>query len=419
MIIIRLALKSVLNRRFTALLTVFSIALSVMLLLGVERLRQEARSSFANTISDTDLVVGARSGAIQLLLYSVFRIGNATNNISWQSYRDIVDHPQIKWTIPLSLGDSHRGYRVMGTNLDYFKHYRFARDRALEFAEGKPFTDLYDAVLGAEVAEALDYRLGQAIVIAHGVETVSFALHEDKPFRVVGILERTGTPVDRTVHVSLEGIEALHIDWVAGMPIPGLAMSAEQVAQRDLTPKAITAFLVGLHSKVSTFRVQRFINDYAHEPLLAIIPGVALQELWDLMRIAEQALLAVSSFVVLVGLTGMVTVLLTSLNERRREMAILRAAGARPMHVFGLIMGEAMCMTLGGIMLGVALLYVLLQLAQPLIQTRFGLFMAIGSPSAYELILLGAVLVAGLLISAVPSYRAYRYSLADGMTVRL
>ncbi|MGF1615758.1 MAG: ABC transporter permease [Gammaproteobacteria bacterium] len=419
MIIIRLALKSVLNRRFTALLTVFSIALSVMLLLGVERLRQEARSSFANTISGTDLVVGARSGTIQLLLYSVFRIGNATNNISWQSYRDIVDHPQIKWTIPLSLGDSHRGYRVMGTNLDYFKHYRFARDRALEFAEGKPFTDLYDAVLGAEVAEALDYRLGQAIVIAHGVETVSFALHEDKPFRVVGILERTGTPVDRTVHVRLEGIEALHIDWVAGMPIPGLAMSAEQVAQRDLTPKAITAFLVGLHSKVSTFRVQRFINDYAHEPLLAIIPGVALQELWDLMRIAEQALLAVSSFVVLVGLTGMVTVLLTSLNERRREMAILRAAGARPMHVFGLIMGEAMCMTLGGITLGVALLYVLFQLAQPLIQTRFGLFMAIGSPSAYELILLGAVLVAGLLISAVPSYRAYRYSLADGMTVRL
>lgn len=419
MIIIRLALKSVLNRRFTALLTVFSIALSVMLLLGVERLRQEARSSFANTISDTELVVGARSGAIQLLLYSVFRIGNATNNISWQSYRDIVDHPQIKWTIPLSLGDSHRGYRVLGTNLDYFKHYRFARDRALEFAEGKPFADLYDAVLGAEVAKTLDYRLGQAIIIAHGVETVSFALHEDKPFRVVGILERTGTPVDRTVHVSLDGIEALHIDWVAGMPIPGLAMSPEQVAQRDLKPKAITAFLVGLHSKVSAFRVQRFINDYAHEPLLAIIPGVALQELWDLMRIAEQALLAVSSFVVLVGLTGMMTVLLTSLNERRREMAILRAAGARPIHVFGLIMGEAMCMTLGGIALGVALLYLVLQLAQPLIAARFGLFMAIGAPSAYELTLLGAVLVAGLLISAVPSYRAYRYSLADGMTVRL
>lgn len=419
MAIFRLALKSVLNRRLTALLTVSSIALSVTLLLGVERVRHEARSSFANTISGTDLVVGARSGAIQLLLYSVFRIGNATNNISWQSYREIADHPRIKWTIPLSLGDSHRGFRVLGTNQDYFKHYRFARGRTLEFAEGKPFTELYDAVLGAEVAHVLDYQLGQEIIVAHGAGDVSFALHEDKPFEVAGILKPTGTPVDRTVHVSLEALEAIHVGWAGGMPIPGLAMPAERVAQLDLTPKAVTAFLVGLHSKVSTFRVQRFINEFREEPLLAILPGVALQELWDLVGVAEQALLAVSGFVVLVGLTGMVTVLLTSLNERRREMAILRAVGARPGHVFGLIMGEALFMTLCGILVGLGLLYGLLLALQPLVEAQFGLFIALGAPSSYELILLGIVLMVGFLISAVPSYRAYRYSLADGMTVRL
>ena len=241
MAIFSLAWKSLINRRFTALLTVLSIALSVTLLVGVERLRTEARASFANTLSGTDLIVGARSGPVQLLLYSVFRIGDATNNFSWQSYRDIAAMPKVAWTVPISLGDSHRGFRVLGTTPGYFEHYRYARDRQLVIAEGQPFADLYDAVLGAEVAEKLGYRIGDPIVVAHGASDVSFARHDDKPFTVVGILARTGTPVDRTVHVSLEAIEAIHVDWQSGAPIRGLSISAEQARAMDLTPKAITA----------------------------------------------------------------------------------------------------------------------------------------------------------------------------------
>ena len=121
-----LALKSLRNRKFTTLLTVATIALSVTLLLGVERIRKEARTSFTNTISGTDLIVGGRTGPVQLLLYSVFRIGYATNNISWQSYEEIARNPNVKWSIPISLGDSHQGYRVMGTSDEYFKYFRFA-----------------------------------------------------------------------------------------------------------------------------------------------------------------------------------------------------------------------------------------------------------------------------------------------------
>jgi putative ABC transport system permease protein len=420
MAVARLALKSLYNRRFTVLLTVLAIALSVTLLLGVEKLRTEARASFANTISGTDLVVGARSGSVQLLLYSVFRIGSATNNISWDSYQDILGHPRVTWAIPISLGDSHRGYPVLGTSLDYFEHYRFARDRRLELAEGRVFDDVFDAVLGAEVAEKLGYRLDEQIVVAHGGGQVSFLHHDDKPFRVVGILERTGTPVDRTVHVSLEGMEAMHIDWVGGAaPRRGARISAEEARAMDLTPTAITAVLLGLDSRIATFQVQRFINEYRHEPLLAILPGVALQELWDLMGVAERALLVVSAFVVLVGLTGMLTVILASLNERRREMAILRSVGARPLHVFALFMSESALLALLGVLLGVGLLYGTLFVAQPLIADRFGLFVAIGMLSAYDLSILGVVLVAALIIGAIPSYRAYRYSLADGLTIRV
>lgn len=417
--IFALAWRSLLNRRVTAGLTILSIALSVALLVGVERLRTEARSSFANTLSGTDLIVGARSGPVQLLLYAVFRIGDATNNIGWRSYQDIASHPQVAWSVPISLGDSHRGFRVLGTNTDYFDHYRYARGRELVIDRGARFADLYDAVIGAEVAEALGYDIGDPIVLAHGASDVSFARHEDKPFRVVGILARTGTPVDRTVHVSLEGIEAIHVDWQRGAPVPGLSVSADQARAMDLTPKAITAALVGLKSKVATFQVQRYVNDYGAEPLSAVLPGVALSQLWNLIGIAENALLIVSVFVVVVGLVGMLTALLTGLNERRREMAILRSVGARPGHVFGLIMGEAGVLTLLGVLLGLALLYGLLLLGQPLVESRFGIFIAISPPLPYELALLGGVLAAGVLVGILPSYRAYRLSLADGLSLRV
>ena len=417
--ILNLAIKSLWNRRFTAILTLISIALSVALLLGVERLRTESRASFANTISGTDLIVGARSGQTQLLLYSVFRIGNATNNISWESYQELSRHKRVKWSIPIALGDSHHGFRVMGTSKEYFTHYHYARDRALGFREGVPFSGVYDAVLGAEVAKQLDYQLDEKIVIAHGAGKVNLFSHDDKPFTVVGILKPTGTPVDRTVHVSLAGIEAIHVDWQGGNRPTGLRLSAEQALEKDLTPTSITAAYLGLKSRISTFKVQRHVNEFKAEPLMAIIPGVALQELWDMMGVAERALIAVSAFVVLVGLTGMVTVILTSLNERRREMAILRSVGARPWHVTALIIGEGITLTLLGTLLGIALLYGLLLFAQPLIENHFGLFIPIDWPSHYELYLLVAVQLVALLISILPAWRAYRYSLADGMTIRI
>ena len=416
--ILLLTFKSLRNRKFTVGLTVLSIALSVALLLGVERIRTESRSSFTNTISGTDLVVGARSGPVQLLLYSVFRIGYATNNISWQSYQEIAALPSVSWTIPISLGDSHKGYRVMGTSAEYFTHFRYGSRQELRFSDGKPFADLYEAVLGAEVARKLGYAKDSSLVIAHGAGDVSFIEHADKPFTVVGILAPTGTPVDRTVHVSLEAIEAIHIDWRNDSPMTGISISADQARRVNLTPRAITAFLVKLDSPIATFKVQRLINQYRGEPLTAILPGVALQQLWELIGIAEKALIAVSAFVVVVGLLGMSTALMTSLNERRREMAILRSLGARPIHVFSLIIGEAILVTGAGIVCGIALLYGLLITAQPMLAGRFGLSIAISFFSTYELVLMGVVLLAGVAAGIVPAWKIYRYSLSDGMTIK-
>ena len=417
--IMHLAARSILNRRVTALLTIFAIAVSTTLLLGVERIRTEARAGFAHTISGTDLIVGSRSGAIQLLLYSVFRIGDPTNNIQWDSYEEIAAAPEVAWTIPISLGDSHRGFRVMGTDHNYFEHYRYAKTRMLDLDQGRPFSDVFETVLGADVAATLGYQVNQEIVLAHGVGVTSFAQHDNRPFRVVGILKKTATPVDRTVHVTLEGIEAMHVGWESGARMPGRPISAADVTSMDLRPDELTAFLVGLSSRIATFKVQRKVNEFAREPLLAIIPGVALQQVWDLVSIVEVALLAVSAFVALTGLMVMLSAILTSLNERRREMAILRAVGARPWHVFALLVSEAGLLAVGGVVLGIGLVYLLSFLLRPVVEAQFGIYFGIAPPGLYEATIALVVAGAALLLASLPAWRAYRNSLADGMTIRI
>ncbi|MBK7953370.1 MAG: ABC transporter permease [Candidatus Accumulibacter sp.] len=414
-----LAARSAWNRRLTLGMTLISVALSVTLLLAVERVRHEARASFAQSVAGTDLVVGARSSPVQLMLYAVFRLGEATNNIRWPSYRAIADNPAVAWAIPLSLGDSHHGFPVIGTSPAYFEHFHYGDSQALAFSAGKPFADLFDAVLGAEVAERLGYHVGDRIVLNHGMGEVSLAEHTDKPFTVVGILARTGTPLDRSVHIGLQAMEAIHLDWQGGAPLPGLAIPAEYVRKFDLTPKEITAVLVGLKSRAAVFKVQRQINAYAAEPLLAVLPGVALDQLWQVVAMAERTLLAVSAMVVAVGLCGLVAVVLASLGERRRELAILRSVGARPLEVFLLLSAEGLFITALGALLGLALLTLLTAVLGPLAQAHFGLAIRATWISSDELILLAAVVGIGLIASLLPGYRAYRLSLADGLMPRL
>ena len=414
-----LAAHSAWNRRLTLGVTLLAVALSVTLLLGVERIRHAARDSFARSVAGTDLVVGARTSPVQLMLYAVFRIGEASNNIRWQSYRAIADNPAVAWSIPLSLGDSHHGFPVVGTSSAYFEHFHYADAQPLSFAQGQPFAELFDAVLGGEVAERLAYHLGDRIVLNHGMGEVGLAEHADKPFTVVGILDRTGTPVDRSVHISLPAMEAIHLDWQGGAPLPGLAIPAEYVRKFDLTPKEITAVLVGLHSRAAVFKVQRQINTYAGEPLLAVLPGVALDQLWQVVGVAERTLLAVSAMVVVVGLSGLVAVLLASLGERRRELAILRSVGARPTDLFLLLCVEGLFVVLLGTLLGLALLALLGALLAPLAQAQLGLVIDARWISPDEIVLLAAVVGVGLIASLVPGYRAYRMSLADGLTPRV
>ncbi|UPG84505.1 ABC transporter permease [Luteibacter aegosomatis] len=418
MSLLYVTLRSLSQRKAGVALSLLTIALSVFLLLGVERVRADARQGFAGSVSGVDLLVGARTGPVSLLLYAVFHVGEATNNITWKSYKDIAAMPEVAWTVPLSLGDSHRGFRVTGTTADFFRHYRYGRANRLSFADGKPFDDLYDAVIGSQVARRLHYEVGDTIVLSHGLGGALLAQHADKPFRIGGVLAPTGTPVDASILVSLPAIEAIHLDWRSGVPLPGTATTAEQARHADLEPKAITAALVGLRSRLSAFAVQRAIDEYPEEPLLAVLPGVALGELWHLVGAAENALRVVSAMVLLAGMSGMLATLVGMLNERRREMAVLRSVGASARAIFALLVIESTVLTLAGMIAGWLLLALVTAAAHDYLLVNAGLVVD-QAPAPGEWPLLGAVFAVGVLAGCIPGWMAYRRSLADGLQVRL
>lgn len=415
-----LAVRSLWARRYTALLTILSIATAVLLFLAVENLRQGARASFERTISGTDLIVGARSSPVNLVLYSVFQIGDPTNNITWETYEDIAARSDVAWAVPISLGDTHRGYRVVGTTQEYFERYKYAGDKAIGFADGQPFDDLFDTVLGAQVARELGYDMGTTLTLSHGLGATSFVNHDEKPFRVVGILESTGTPVDRSVYVGVSAIEAIHVGWQDGTPTAASRIvSQDRLRSLNLQPESVTALLIGATSRIQTLRLQRDLNTYAQEPLQAVIPGVALSQLWGTVSIVERALAIVSGFVVAVGLIGVLTSILTTLNERRREMAILRSVGAKGRTIIGLLVSEAALIALVGAVLGVILLYVLMWGLSPYLEARFSISAVKAFPGLTDLYVVVVLTVISALLGFIPALVALKRSVSDGLSTRI
>ena len=415
--LLKLTFNSLYARLLTVAMTVFAISLSLMLYMSVEKLRTSAYTSFTDTISQTDLIVGARTSSVQLLLYSVFRIGNATNNITWESYEDVINKKEVAWSVPISLGDSHKGFRVMGTNNEFFKRYKFRGGQSIELGQGKNLDDLYDVIIGAGVAEKLNYSVGTPLIVSHGLQ--SFSDHDDQPFKVSGILAKTGTPVDNTVIVSLEAIEAIHVDWSTGAKIPGQITPVEEIRQMDLSPKNITAALIGVNSKLQIFQLQRWINEYPEESLSSILPGVALQELWRIVGVVENLLLGISVTVIFTTLIGMTAIIFSSLNERRREMAIWRAMGASPKVVIGLLMLEAFIISVMSIIVSTVMLFLSLYVLQPWIDNTYGILVNIEMLAVKDIYIFMLFIIAASLVSLIPAIRAYWFSINDGMTIKI
>ena len=423
-----LAFKSFRNRKFTSFLCVLSIALSLSLFLMVEKLRVGIEEGFTNSISNADLIVGARSGPLQLLLYTIFHMDSPTNNISIESYNAIKGHPAVDWTVPISLGDSYKGYRVVATNTNFLAHYRFGRGKKISLREGVWKDHVFGVVLGDKVYRELKHQLGDSIILSHGLSEESFLHHDQTPFKVTGILNPTGTPVDKSVYISLYGMEAIHAthegegehegeDEHAGEDEHDSdhKINLDKFSKENLKNDQITSFILRTKNRTALLGLQRFISTYQGEPLSAIIPAVTLTQLWEMLDQLERAFKGVSFFVVVMGFLTILIILYMSLEQRHREIAILRSVGVSAGKITLLLVTEAVLLSCMGAILGLFLQYVFLFFVSPLLEFQYAIHISMAWPSRQEIFVLCWGVALGSLFGLVPAFKAYRTSLTNGL----
>ena len=401
---IKLAIQSALSRKASLLIIVFSAAISVTILLAVFKIRDDTKTSFTNAISGVDLVVGGKGSPTELILHSIFHIGRPTSLVPGSAIKEIESISQVKWLVPLQLGDSYRSYPVIGTTTDFFQQIR-AQNKALAFSSGHSFGggNQREVVLGANVARQFKHQLSDKITLSHGSGIGPAQDHSDIPFTIVGILEANGTPIDNSILISTQSFNGLH-DGSDG-----------KVEFVQLSNSQYSAFFLGLTQRSAVFSVRRQIDSLKSPPLMAVMPGVALDDLWKTLEVAENALLLVSVGVVLTSILGIAAALLISLESRRRELATLRAVGVKPLEIFFLIILESLFIITAGIILGWIFLQALVFTFSDWLMKEWGILSAVGPPSANDLIGLLMILIAALICSIIPGIKAYRLALNDGL----
>ena len=413
---IRIAAASVRSRMIPTILVILALTTSMALLLAVDRIQDATKKGFNQSLGGVDLVLGPRESGIELILYTVFHLGRPTNNITTETLQDIERSSLIDWAIPIALGDSHRGFRVISTTTRYFDHIQFDGDQSLTFSTGRPFNNLNDVVIGSTVASELGYSVGSSIFVTHGSEGLG-ATHDDFAFRVSGILDPTGTPTDQAIFVSLEGYELIHLGWKNGSKTVSLKnLDISQIPKERLYPMTITAAYLGLTSKLNLFKVSRSINEYPEEAVSAVIPGIALAELWSMVGSVDFVFRIFNWLIIGISLIGMVTMILTGLDSRTREMTILRSLGATPAHLASMVLIETALVSIISVFFSIGLVRILTWGVADFLSQWAGIRIDLTWISFPEFKILMIIVLAGLCASLIPAALVYRRSLARGFS---
>jgi putative ABC transport system permease protein len=359
-----------------------------MLLLGIEKIKIEVKNNFVSSVAGTDLIIGARGSPTQLVLYSVFHLGRSTNNINQNTIDYINNHKNVEWAIPISLGDTYKKFPVIATERIMFEKYKYDYDKHLSFKEGNVFDDDFEVVVGYKTG----LKVGDIINLSHGRGEQT---HKEK-FKVVGILAISGTPIDTSLIITLNAMDIIHAGYLP-------------------KKRQITSMFIGLKEKRKIFSVQREFNSYKGEPLTAILPGATIEEMWSTLNIFEKALILISSVTTISSLMGLSATVLAGLNERKREITILRVLGANPLDICFLISIEVMFVILCGIMFGVLCLYLSIFAFSSSILIKYGIRIGISALTLNEYLLLLKIFASGVLLSLIPSIKAYSIGLRSGL----
>jgi putative ABC transport system permease protein len=357
-------------------------------------------------------VLGARGSELQLVLNTVYHLDTSPGNIPWTLYRDVKHDRLVKWAIPYAVGDNYRGFRVVGTTPEIFSDFEYVRGRKLALAQGRKFDpDKREAVLGSFVAEQTGLVYNAKFPVYHGVVFNEAEKHEGE-YTVCGILEPTGTPVDRVVWIPIDGIFMMdrHVLRGAGeeyRPEHGKAIPDEHKEVGAVLLKFRGGAAAGWQFKE---RVQR-----GNRATLAWPIEGSIRQLFEKLGWVTRVLAMVAYLVVAVAVGGILASLYNTMNERRREFAILRALGAARARVFSVIVAEAATIAAIGALLGFLVYGVILAAATALLRQRTGVVLDVFAPHPVLWIAPLGMLLLGAVAGLLPAWKAYATDVADNL----
>lgn len=404
--------RSLRQHALSSFVTVLVCALASGLVLSVFSLERQARSAFTADVG-FDGVLGARGSELQLVLNAVFHLETSPGNIPWSLYEEFANTPGVDLAVPYAVGDNYGGYRLVGTTDTLFEEWTYGDGKKLEVAPGHVFFDpaLREAVVGSQAAKGTGLALGDVFQPVHGFSADGTFVH-DTDYRVVGVLEPTGTPLDRVIFIPIEGIFRMDGHVLRG---GGEDFVPDPTAQIPDEHKEVSAVLLKLSSNRRARTLAEQVNRQGDVATLAAPISTVMVEIFDKLGRAVLVLRAVAFLVVIEGALAILAALWNTMNERRREFAILRALGARRRTVFSAIVLEATAIALIGAALGY-LLYGLVGLAAAeYLRTEVGVLLEVFAWQPIFAWVLPASAVLGAVAGLLPAVRAYSTEVASNL----
>ncbi|HDP34796.1 MAG TPA: ABC transporter permease [Candidatus Hydrogenedentes bacterium] len=399
----RIAWSYLWNRKLTTLLTILSVALGVGLISAVLTLREETQRRFEEEGQAFDIVLGAKGNPLQLVLSSVYFLDAPTGNMDIAIFNELKEHEDVIAAYPVGMGDTYKGYRIVGTTRDLMD-FSYGDRAPYALAEGRYFEAPFEAVIGANVAQETSLKMGATFVGTHGFVDSPYAeAHENHPYTVVGILERSGSPNDRAIFCDIQSVWDVHSH--------GGEHNHDDQCEHHRPHDEITAALIKLASPAIRFEFKDLVN--RNYNAMAAIPIQEIQKLYEqLLGMAKLVLLAIGYLVVAISALSILIGLYMAILQRKRDLAIMRALGATRGEIFGAVIIEAFWVTLLGILAGWFMgTLVCLALNQYLV-AQIGFHVSAVRLTADLIAAYSAVILMGLVAGILPAWQAYRTDVA-------
>lgn len=415
MSIFKIVWKSIKQRSLASVLTIFSIMLGVALVVSILILKQESQDAFNQTATGYELIVGPKGSSLQLTLNTIYQIGVPIQNIPYDIYMKLKDDKRVKLAIPYVLGDNFKNHRFIGTVSEIFSDFSYQKDKKYQLKEGKFFTKDFEVVIGNETALKTGLKIGDTFSGSHGVENYEGSEgmfeHNEFKFTVTGILEKTFTPIDKVIFTSMNSIWEIH----------NHEAEEKYKERKDTThheyEKSVTAILVSLKSPVYFDLLRRQINENKYEGInaQAVIPVFEIKQLFDIIGNINSILIIIAYLVVFVAVISILVSIYNSMNERKRDIAIMRSLGARRNTILNIILTEGFIISFIGGSLGIIASHLLIFLFRDTISNTAGIQISGTAINLFELYILAGTVLLGLVVTIIPALKAYNTDVAGNL----